>query len=214
MRVRFDAFVLDSDAGTLTRDGHDRPLSRKAVQMLALLLERRPRAAAHEELREELWSTASSSRRSVSSLVTELRKVLGDDASAPRYIKTVHGVGYSFCGNANDTQPLKVDSLLPPCSLLWGDRAFVLVDGNNLIGRTADCHVVIESPLVSRHHACVKVSAKSVSVEDLGSRNGTLLQGKRLAKATPLKDGDLLTVGPALLLYCGRKAPSSRAGRT
>ncbi len=210
MRVRFDDFLLDTDTPALTRGGHDRPLSRKALQLLAILLERRPRAAAHEELREELWSTASSSRRSLSSLVTELRKVLGDEAREPRYIKTVHGVGYAFCGNANDTQPLKLDSLLPPGSLMWGERCFILVEGANLIGRTADCHVVIESPLVSRHHACVRVGPKSVSVEDLGSRNGTLLQGKRIAKSTPLKDGDLLNVGPALLLYCAPKGPATR----
>lgn len=207
MRVRFDDFVFDRESGSLTRSGLDRPLSRRAFELLGMLLERRPRAATHEELRDTLWSTSTTtSAVSLTRLVTELRRVLGDDPQQPRYVSTVHGVGYAFCGPANDTQPLPVTPVLPECALVWDERTFPLTEAECLIGRTADCHVVVDSPAVSRRHACVRIGADGATVEDLGSRNGTLLRGQRITGRTPLNPGDVLGVGPAQLVYRGRSA--------
>ena len=54
---------------------------------------------------------------------------------------------------------------------------------------------------VSRMHACIFQRANALAVEDLGSINGTLLNGKRLAPYLParLKDGDLLQLGELLI---------------
>jgi serine phosphatase RsbU (regulator of sigma subunit)/pSer/pThr/pTyr-binding forkhead associated (FHA) protein len=69
---------------------------------------------------------------------------------------------------------------------LDGDRA--------VIGRSADCEVPIDVPAVSRRHAAILHDRGRYFVEDLQSRNGTLLNDKRLTDRTPLEEGDQLII--------------------
>ncbi len=64
------------------------------------------------------------------------------------------------------------------------------------IGRGETCHLRPNSEEVSREHAEFTLTADSVSVRDLGSRNGTLVNGKALTEPCLLKDRDLVQVGP------------------
>jgi len=64
------------------------------------------------------------------------------------------------------------------------------------IGRGETCNLRPNSEEVSREHAEFSVTADSVAVRDLGSRNGTLVNGKRLTEACKLKDSDLIQIGP------------------
>jgi predicted component of type VI protein secretion system len=64
------------------------------------------------------------------------------------------------------------------------------------IGRGETCHLRPNSERVSREHAEFTVTADKVVVRDLGSRNGTLVNGKALNQPCPLKDRDLVQVGP------------------
>jgi pSer/pThr/pTyr-binding forkhead associated (FHA) protein len=70
---------------------------------------------------------------------------------------------------------------------------------------------------VSRRHACIYRRGNDVEVEDLGSINGTLLNGKRLAPyiAEPLKDGDQLQLGKLLIEVClkGLRLPDNTTDR-
>ena len=70
-----------------------------------------------------------------------------------------------------------------------------------LIGRHPDCQVQLESNMVSRRHARVFRDETQVLVEDLGSGNGTFVNGKRIEAATRLAAGDRVKVGPILLRY-------------
>ena len=63
------------------------------------------------------------------------------------------------------------------------------------IGRSADCQWVIPSGAVSRRHAVLRRSGDELLVEDLGSSNGTMLNGKRLTGPRPLHDQDRLQLG-------------------
>jgi len=63
------------------------------------------------------------------------------------------------------------------------------------IGRSADCQWVIPSGAVSRRHAVLRRSGNELLVEDLGSSNGTMLNGKRLTGPRPLQDQDRLQLG-------------------
>ena len=58
--------------------------------------------------------------------------------------------------------------------------------------------VWIDSPRASRRHAVVRVSGDEAVVEDLGSKNGTLVNGSRVEAPTRLRDGDRLEVGVAM----------------
>jgi pSer/pThr/pTyr-binding forkhead associated (FHA) protein len=61
------------------------------------------------------------------------------------------------------------------------------------LGRELDCDVVLTGERVSRHHARVWTDGERFGIEDLGSRNGTYVNGRRLTAASELHDGDRLT---------------------
>jgi pSer/pThr/pTyr-binding forkhead associated (FHA) protein len=64
-----------------------------------------------------------------------------------------------------------------------------------VIGRGEDCQLRPQSHLISRRHCAVLVDAGSAAVEDLGSTNGTLLNGEKLVGRHSLKSGDRIKVG-------------------
>jgi len=74
-----------------------------------------------------------------------------------------------------------------------GER-LVLDPGRILLGRHPDCQVVLDAASVSRQHAALTISAEGVVVEDLRSRNGTLVNGVPLAGPRKLEDGDELSI--------------------
>jgi pSer/pThr/pTyr-binding forkhead associated (FHA) protein len=75
----------------------------------------------------------------------------------------------------------------------------VLGPGEHTVGRAADCAVVVDDPLASRHHAAITVGAEGVIVRDLGSRNGVLVNGEEIGRRHALCAGDLVTIGSQAL---------------
>lgn len=75
-------------------------------------------------------------------------------------------------------------------------KVIPLAGPNFKIGRGETCHLRPNSEQVSREHAEFTIDSDSVMVRDLGSRNGTLLNGKALTAEARLKHGDLVQVGP------------------
>jgi hypothetical protein len=61
-----------------------------------------------------------------------------------------------------------------------------------LVGRASECDITLPSSQVSRHHARLSVTEEALQIEDLGSANGTLVNGQVLAQAQTLRDGDEL----------------------
>ena len=74
--------------------------------------------------------------------------------------------------------------------------------GITLLGRSLDCHVTIEDPLVSRQHARIIIDDEGATVEDLGSRNGVKVNGASVKQPMRLKDGDRLRIGTQDLVFC------------
>jgi hypothetical protein len=70
-----------------------------------------------------------------------------------------------------------------------------LPPGETIIGRSASCHVTIEDPLVSRQHAKITVRDDKAVIEDLGSRNGLMVNGRQVAGRLELNDGARLRIG-------------------
>lgn len=71
--------------------------------------------------------------------------------------------------------------------------------GEYVFGRGPECHVRPNSALVSRQHCLLTVTPGAVRVRDLGSTNGTLVNGLLVVADQPLRDGDLLQLGPLTL---------------
>jgi pSer/pThr/pTyr-binding forkhead associated (FHA) protein len=75
-------------------------------------------------------------------------------------------------------------------------KSLLFPNGEYLFGRGEECHVRPNSDWVSRQHCLLRVSPNSIFVRDLGSRNGTLVNGARVVGEHPLAHGDQLQVGP------------------
>jgi hypothetical protein len=74
--------------------------------------------------------------------------------------------------------------------------------GTTVIGRSLDCNITIEDPLVSRQHARIVVDDQGGHVEDMGSRNGVRVNGLPIREATPLRDGDRIRIGTQDFVFC------------
>jgi hypothetical protein len=74
--------------------------------------------------------------------------------------------------------------------------------GETLLGRSADCHVTIEDPLVSRTHARIVLENDEATIFDLGSRNGVKVNGSAIKTQQLLKDGDRIRIGTQELVFC------------
>jgi len=206
MRHRFANCVFDKEARELTVDDVRKDLSPRSFNLLELLIEARPRALSKSDLMDRLWPNEIVSESSLPRLVAELRSALGDDAKDPRFIRTLHTFGYSFLAEAAPDSPAgRIDA--PPCRLIWGERQIQLLPGENLVGRDADARVAIDLGRVSRRHARIVVSGERVVLEDLASKNGTFVGGRRVADPVDLQDGDEIGVGPAVLVF-RRSLPS------
>ena len=197
VRVRFGECVLDSEARELRRGERHVDLSPKALQLLVALAEERPRALSQAELRDRLWPGVFVSHTSLARLVTEIRQAIGDDPRSPRFVRTLHGFGYAFQAEASPPGPATSAAFV----VVWGQQVFGLPPGEAVIGRSLQCPLQIASSKVSRRHARILVSDDVATLEDLGSKHGTWVNGRRVEAPETLADGDLIGVGNAVLTF-------------
>jgi DNA-binding winged helix-turn-helix (wHTH) protein len=210
MRARFGPFILDSASRQLLHERREVSLSPKAFDLLVLLVENRPRALTKRELHERLWPETFVVDANLSNLVAELRKALRDDAREPRFVRTAHRYGYAFAADVAEA-PSAADDPLSSCSLEWHGGRVTLRQGEHLIGRDPDMAVRIKDPSVSRRHARVRIAGDDATVEDLGSKNGTLIDGHPIASAVRLSDGDEIVVGSVrMVVRILRREPSTQ----
>ena len=214
MTLRFGEFLLDSDARQLSRAGRDIRLSPKAFDLLCALLARRPDVLAKNDLLAAIWPDTFVVEANLNVVVGEIRKALGDDRQAPRFIRTVHGVGYAFCGQAMDAEADAASARTGTrCWLSWKDRSFALTAGDNVIGRDPRSTVWLDDESVSRRHAMISVDNQGARVEDLESTNGTFLNRSALESVTSLQDGDIVRVGSLRLTFRMISESSARTKR-
>jgi len=75
-------------------------------------------------------------------------------------------------------------------------ESFSLPSNVTVIGRRNDCDLHIPLMRVSRRHCQLNLNGETAKIRDLGSHNGTYLNGERIDGETPIKAGDYLQVGP------------------
>jgi pSer/pThr/pTyr-binding forkhead associated (FHA) protein len=76
-----------------------------------------------------------------------------------------------------------------------------LLEGVNVIGRAVGAAIPIDAPGVSRHHARIVVTHGEAAVEDLGSKNGTHVDGSRITTPWHLSDGNEIRLGTVVLTF-------------
>ena len=87
-------------------------------------------------------------------------------------------------------------------------KSFTLPSTVTSIGRRQDCDFCLPLSLVSRKHCEINLDGGKVAIRDMGSRNGTFLNGQRIDE-THAKAGDLLQVGPVKFVIQVNNVPAS-----
>src|SRR5581483_3954707 len=203
MRIRFRDFVLDTARRELLRNGDALRLAPKALQLLEILVEKRPNAVSQKELYDRLWPETFVQPSGLHNLIYQIREVLEDEDQ--EIICTAYGFGFSFGIDASDDRPQPAQ-----WQIVIGDSEFDLHDGENIVGRERGVAVSIDAPSISRRHARIVVAPDGISIEDLGSKNGTSVGGRRIRAISHLSDGEQILFGTvAVTLLALNPAPTT-----
>jgi hypothetical protein len=160
------------------------------------LIEMRPKVVEKAGLHARIWPNTYVVDANLNILIGEIRRALGDSVQGSRFIRTVHGVGYAFCGTAADEPRPRSDRALF-CWVVWNGKTYQLAEGDNIIGRDPRSDLWLDAEGVSRRHAIIRVDGNNrcVKLEDLGSTNGTFVDRAPVDGEVALNDGDLIQVG-------------------
>ena len=197
VKIGFGAFTLDSDTRQLRRGSTDLHLSPKAFDLLCCLVVRRPRVVDKGELHAQIWPDTHVVEGSLNVLIGEIRRALADNPRDPAFIRTVHGVGYAFCGEPAPVPDAPARPHAMRCWLAVADKTFRLTEGENIVGRDPECSIWLNSDSVSRRHARIVLDSgnRRLTLEDLASKNGTLAGGRAIEGVVTMADGDRITFG-------------------
>ena len=200
--IRFGPFTLDLDTRQLTGEDGVIHLAPKAFELLTILVSERPKVVSKGTLQDRLWPGTFVAEANLSNLVAEIREALNDRSRAPAFIRTAHGFGYAFCGDAT-TVPRAIATAeeRPVCWLEWDRRRFPLSTGEHVIGRDPDVDIRLDASTVSRRHARLMVTAEGTVLEDFGSKNGTFRGSERVGAPIHLADGDAIYIGSLLVTF-------------
>lgn len=112
---------------------------------------------------------------------------------------------------SREAELAEVAQVASPFALMERGRAHPLKVGVNTVGRLADNDVVLDDPHVSRRHCAVLVhSNQSCELHDVASKNGTFLNGERIACPTRLKAGDEIRMCELTLILVGGEGAANQ----
>ena len=125
----------------------------------------------------------------------------GSPRSAESASDSAKGAADPAAGAAAETPADGVSFQVRPAD--GAPRRVTLGDGRHVFGRAKDCAVAIDDRTLSRRHAAFTVADGRVSVEDLGSLNGTFVGGVRIEEATEVGDGRVVGLGEQVKVLVG-----------
>jgi DNA-binding winged helix-turn-helix (wHTH) protein len=196
-RFRFDQFCFDSDQKALLRGGEPVRLTPRAFRLLELLLRRRPKAVSKRDLLDYVWSGNIVEEANLKTLVLEIRSAIEERGGRPEVVRTVYGYGYAFVGDVEEEAEVSEPPAL--VSVRWNLQSVLLPLGSHLVGRRPDCAVAVDDPSVSRVHARLEIMADVMRIEDLRSKNGTFVEGRRITGAVELHDRCEIVIGEVIV---------------
>jgi len=202
-------------------------LEPKAMEVLLCLAEYAGVVVPRQTLVDRVWSTEFITDSTLTHTVADLRRAFADDARAPRFIETIPKRGYRLVaevgggGSPNAAavgadprhRPLAViagkivrlgsrdDELLGDHVLFLGEHEIPLPGRTLFFGRDQGADIQILVPEVSRRHARLDLLPDRVTIEDLGSKNGTLVNDVRIDHSRRLVSGDAIGIGSTTLIY-------------
>lgn len=219
MAYRFGPFLYDPVHRGLSKDGAEIPLTHKSRELLLLFLNNPGRLLTRKEIVGMIWPDVAVTDDALRFQVGELRKAFG--AKGEAFIQTIRSEGHRWEApvKAAASRPLRPaagdESARPQARfrLVLEKREVQLLEGENVIGRDPDGALWIDHPSVSRRHARILVGDGKARLEDLGSKNGTYVGGKRVEKKALLSDGDEIRIGPETMVFRTMSPGTTRTER-
>ena len=101
MLYRVGKYVLDLRKFEVRKDERVLPAEPQVLSLLFLLVENRDRLVSKDEIVAAVWRGRAISESAISSRIKSARQLLGDDGEAQRLIRTIHGKGFRFVGEAS-----------------------------------------------------------------------------------------------------------------
>lgn len=215
---RFEGYSLHEGRRQLFSGSQELKLSPKAFSTLVVLLARHPDAVSRRELFEGVWGDVVVEDGNLSTVVNEIRSVLGDDGRKRQFVRTVHGIGYAF------DKPVSIEETSSPVEVLcrlhwrggrhedvsWDGGQVALVPGDHVVGSDLNASICVRAYGVSRQHARIRVTPTQVLIEDLESKNGAFIGSQKIEQQTVLRNGDEIRLGRAILtVHLSRSGGSS-----
>jgi len=190
-------WLVEPTLDRISRDGQIVRLRPRAMDVLICLALEAGKLASKQKIIDDVWCTEFVSEHALTQVIAELRSALGDDARSPIYIENIPRRGYRLVATVTPVAasvPSARDASLP-FKLQSEDGEFPLIQGPNIIGRTVETDIRIDRTEVSRCHARIMVQGTTATIEDLGSKNGTYVNGERLDGPALLTNGDEIWIG-------------------
>jgi DNA-binding winged helix-turn-helix (wHTH) protein len=125
---RFDGFHLDARNRQLWREGEPVALNSKYFDVLLMLVSRKGELVEKQRIFDEIWEGVFVTDAALTQCIKDIRRQLGDDASSPRYIKTVPKHGYIFIGNAAEAVGEGAATALAPTPPPGSARPYKFLD--------------------------------------------------------------------------------------
>lgn len=129
------------------------------------------------------------------------RGAAGTDSNQPQDGPT--GTGEAFSTQppiepiVQGVEPVTAPAATPEAWILEGEGISFRLDreGEYIVGRDPECDLLLSDATVSRKHAAIRFQQNDLRVEDLGSTNGTMVNGRRIEGGASLQDGDVIHFG-------------------
>ncbi len=211
---------LDPATNSLVSDNQTKQLEARMVDVLAYLARHAPRTVPGDELLDQFWRGRIVEHSTVHRTISKIRRALGDDPGAPRYIETVPKRGYRIIAPVEtesrpDVDPAQrtadsgkttvyhavagANALLVEETDLLKLGAIRLRRGQSSVGRGPDNDLVFAHDSVSKRHARFYLDNSWV-IEDLGSTNGVRVNDAYVEKTT-LENGDRIQLGRVVFRF-------------
>jgi DNA-binding winged helix-turn-helix (wHTH) protein len=192
-----EEWLVEPTLDRISRQDQVVQLRPRAMDVLACLAAAAGKLSTKRDLIDAVWRTEFVSEHALTQVIAELRAALGDDARNPTYIENIPRRGYRLVAHVSSVAASVSSSREAslPFKLQGEDGDHPLVQGPNIIGRTVEAEICIDRTEVSRCHARIFVAGTTATIEDLGSKNGTYVNGERLDQPTLLNNGDEIWIG-------------------
>ena len=224
---RIDEWLVEPQLNRVSNGEISVHLEPKVMDVLLCLADNQGRVVSRRDLVDTVWSTEFISASSLTHAIADRRKALADNARAPQIIETIPKRGYRLIARTGagaqqqgtisrldgHPQPLAVivgneARLGNPIGfeesdhhLVLGDVEIPLTRPTIVFGRGQEADIQFRVPEVSRRHAMLRVGPGDAVIEDLGSKNGTDVNSRRLDGAQQLVSGDTIGIGATTMVY-------------